>query len=132
MTEHEIEMAMKEIESLDDRIQDAYDAAVAADSTILYDQKRFSEVAAELRKERVNLWRQVRLNKTPQFRPIADYGDRMPIEEFISCVNTGGFIDYDGFGHYVRDDQESDIDVYPSDVKHGLRTDFTEIIWFNR
>ena len=64
---------------------------------------------------------------------IPDYGDVMPLKEFIECCKSGGFIDYDGSGSYVKDGKESNISIYPSDVKfNSIRTDFDTIIWYNR
>ena len=59
--------------------------------------------------------------------------DIMSLEEFISCCEDGGFIDYDGFGRYMENGMETNITIYPSDVAHGsIRTEFKQIIWFNR
>jgi hypothetical protein len=64
---------------------------------------------------------------------LPDYGDVMTLEHFIENVKDGGFIDYDGFGNYVKDGKMSNIEIYPSDVKHNMiRKDFDTIIWFNR
>ena len=61
-------------------------------------------------------------------------GDKMTIKEWVSCVNDGGFIDYDGFGYYSVDDKISNKIIYPSDVELFPMRDkeFTHIIWFNR
>jgi len=57
----------------------------------------------------------------------------MPLDKFIDFVKEGGFIDYDGFGNYVKNNEISDIEIYPSDLKyHSIRKDFDTIIWFNR
>jgi hypothetical protein len=64
---------------------------------------------------------------------IPDYGDVMPLTEFIDCCKSGGFINYDGFGRYVKDGKESNIEIHPSDVKHNsIRKDFDTIVWYNR
>lgn len=64
---------------------------------------------------------------------LSDYGDVMSLESFIECVKDGGFIDYDGFGYYVKDGKESNVMIIPSDVKRKrIRTDFDTVIWFNR
>ena len=54
------------------------------------------------------------------------------VAEFRRQVEKGFFIDYDGFGHPVRDGlaDESDI-VKPSRVKE-IPPDATHIVWFNR
>ena len=79
------------------------------------------------------LSRKYRLIKTPKFSELSTYGDVMPMKEFKSACRCGGFINYDGFGLYVRDGQESDIEIYPSDViNRCVRKDFDTVIWFNR
>lgn len=88
----------------------------------------------ELERKKIDaLSREKRLLMTPTFSDVSDFGDMMPLKEFIDCVNDGGFIDYDGYGHYVKNNQQSDIIIYPSDVKNNsIRKDFDTIIWFNR
>ena len=64
---------------------------------------------------------------------LPNYGDVMSLEEFVDCCRSGGFIDYDGYGKYVKAHQETDIKIHPSDVKHNsIRKDFDTIIWYNR
>ena len=61
------------------------------------------------------------------------YGDVMSLKDFVENVRDGGFIDYDGFGNYVKDGKETDIAIYPSDVRYGsIRTDFDTMVWYNR
>ncbi len=80
-----------------------------------------------------NLDRELRMIMPYELSPISDFGDVMTLKEFIGNVKGGGFIDYDGFGRYVKDDKESNIEIYPSDVKNNsVRKDFDKIIWFNR
>ena len=79
------------------------------------------------------LGREKRMLMTPEFEELSDYGDVMSLEHFLDCVKGGGFIDYDGFGKYVRDGRESNIEIYPSDIQYGsIRDDFDTIIWFNK
>jgi hypothetical protein len=74
-----------------------------------------------------------RMMRDPVFEDVPNYGDVMLLKEFIEHVNSGGFIDYDGHGKYVRDNRMSDIYIYPSDIKRGnVRKDFDTIVWFNR
>lgn len=57
----------------------------------------------------------------------------MSLTDFIDTCKSGGFIDYDGFGRYVKDGKTSNIEIYPSDVEYlSLRTDFDTIVWYNR
>ena len=79
------------------------------------------------------LGREKRMLMTPEFEELSTYGDLMTLEHWLECVECGGFIDYDGHGRYVRDGKESNIEVYPSDVKHNsVRKDFDSVMWFNR
>jgi hypothetical protein len=59
------------------------------------------------------------------------------IKEFITNCKCGGFIDYDGFGNYVKyvdgKMMGSNINIFPSDVKNKkIRKDFTHVLWYNR
>jgi hypothetical protein len=64
--------------------------------------------------------------------PIPDYGDLMPLADFLSCVEGGLFIDYDGHGHPVKDNlMDSNIWVKPSRL-HEIPADATHIMWFNK
>ena len=79
------------------------------------------------------LFKELRLIKKPVYSKISDFGDIMTLEHFKENVECGGFIDYDGYGHYVKDGKESNIEIYPSDVKAGkVRENFDTIVWFNR
>lgn len=77
--------------------------------------------------------RERRLIMPYELSDLPDFGHVMSIKDFIGTVNSGGFIDYDGFGHYVKDGKESNVEIYPSDVAHqSIRQDFDTIIWYNR
>lgn len=77
--------------------------------------------------------RAYRMVQEPEFSELPNYGDIMSLKEFIENVECGGFIDYDGYGYYVRDNKESNITINPSDVAAGaIRKDFDTIIWYNR
>ena len=76
---------------------------------------------------------QLRMTKEPILSDIPDYGDVMSLSDFIGSCESGGFINSDGFGRYVKDGKETDIEIYPSDVKNGnLREEFTTIVWYNK
>jgi hypothetical protein len=83
--------------------------------------------------KQAKLDREKRMLMTPEFDELPTYGHVMSLKEFIECVKDGCFIDYDGHGRYVRDGKESNIHIYPSDIKHkAVRKDFDTIIWFNK
>ena len=78
------------------------------------------------------LSKEYRLIKPYELKELSG-GDVMSLQHFIDCCESGGFIDYDGYGYYVKDGKESDIYIYPSDVKAGkVRKDFDTVVWFNR
>ena len=78
--------------------------------------------------------REKRLLIIPEFnREVKGSDHVMSLEDFIEHCEDGMFIDYDGFGHYVKDGKMSNIDIYPSDVEHNsIRKDFDTIVWFNK
>jgi len=47
--------------------------------------------------------RERRMLMIPVFDELPTYGDVMTLKHWLECVKCGGFIDYDGFGKYVRD-----------------------------
>jgi hypothetical protein len=56
----------------------------------------------------------------------------MEISEFMTCVRDKLFIDYDGYGHPVKEGKEdSTIIVYPSGTI-AIPKDATHINWYNR
>jgi hypothetical protein len=64
---------------------------------------------------------------------IPDYGAHMTLQEFRQCVESGGFIDYDGHGCLATDTQESDIVIIPSQLKTTkIDPKFTHVVWYNR
>lgn len=66
-------------------------------------------------------------------RPLSEYnfGDLFTVDEFRNMCKMGAFIDYDGYGHPVRDNLvNNDEAVVPS--KMNIPDDATHIIWFNR
>ena len=80
-----------------------------------------------------DLQQTIRMNMDYTLSDLSTYGDVMTLKDFIDEVKSGGFINYDGFGRYVKDNKETNIEIYPSDVKNNaIRTEFTEIIWFNK
>lgn len=67
-------------------------------------------------------------------------GDVMPMEQWLHQVKSGGFIDYDGFGHLAcrRGDGKLIVGkqtIKPSDVTK-YRINFPEwaslVVWYNR
>lgn len=57
----------------------------------------------------------------------------IPIESFMNTCKWGGFIDYDGHGHPVKDGKmNGSIWVKPSNRFSSIPDDATHIAWYNR
>jgi hypothetical protein len=69
-----------------------------------------------------------------KFEELSDYGDLMTIAEFMGAVVSGGLIDYDGNGVLVKDDQESNQFISPSNAQVILYENqwATHVMWFNK
>lgn len=79
------------------------------------------------------LSREYRLVQTPELRDIPPYGTHMSLDEFMEYCKSGMFIDYDGSGNYATEDQESNINICPSDiVAEKVRKDFGYVVWYNK
>jgi hypothetical protein len=98
--------------------------------------KPFNEYWEYMRPEKEklsNLCGESRMISPIEVDDISTHGDVMSLKDFEDNVACGGFIDYDGFGRYIVDGKETNIEIYPSDFKRGLiREEFDTIIWFNR
>lgn len=58
--------------------------------------------------------------------------DVYTIDEFREQVKDGGFVDYDGFGHPVKDKlADTSIDIRPSYLLN-IPKDATHIVWYNQ
>lgn len=102
-----------------------FKASESFDDWIEYQEPELSQIN--------KLDQEIRLLEIPEFQDLPDYGDVMNLKDFIECVKDGGFIDYDGYGNYIKDGKMSDITINPSDIQSGsIRDDFDTIIWFNR
>lgn len=62
-----------------------------------------------------------------------DIGDIFTLEEFLDCCDAGGFTDYDGFGHPIKDGKQcSHVAICPSERHWSIPQDTTHIIWYNK
>lgn len=64
-------------------------------------------------------------------KEIPNYGDLIPVDEFISACKSAYFIDYDGFGNPAKNGKMADFDIFPSKVS-DIPKDATHIVWYNR
>lgn len=127
--EKELEVVREEIRELE-KTEPPYDPDDPAGS-----YEKYSEHMKPGWQKQRKLGREKRMLMTPEFRDreIEADDDVMSLKHWLGCVACGGFIDYDGYGNYVRDGKISNIEIYPSDVKHNsVRKDFDTIIWYNR
>lgn len=65
----------------------------------------------------------------PDFLP--GYGDLLTFEQFLECVGSGGFIDYDGYGiwsdgMFVEGERQR----LPGEDPDTLREECEELMWF--
>lgn len=89
------------------------------------------------------------LETVPYDQELPDYGDLMPVDEWLATVKMGGFIDYDGHGAPAKAERVewkdgldptkyptvefrvASIYINPSSA-HLMPKDATHIVWFNR
>lgn len=63
-----------------------------------------------------------------------DFGDLFTVQDFVSAVNDGLFVDNDGTGYYrpVEENRPSQ-EAVPSEIRAGkVRWDKTHVMWFNK
>ena len=84
-------------------------------------------------KMKANYGTKVRFTKTGQYGCGSENEDDVyTIEEFKTYCKRRMFIDYDGFGHPVKDKKSDEtIDIVPSRIE-DIPEDATHIVWFNR
>ena len=63
-----------------------------------------------------------------------DYGDVMPVSQFVEDVQEGMFIDDDGSGYYgLANFYYTNIPAYPSEIKTGkINATLPYVHWFNK
>ena len=78
--------------------------------------------------------RPVNFTSTNRYGCVPDGEDDVyTIDEFIESVHNRSFVDYDGFGHPVKDGMEDrGVCIYPSTASVSIPSDATHIVWYNR
>jgi hypothetical protein len=67
------------------------------------------------------------------FNPISEHGDFMTLKKWLSDVESGLFIDDDGWGCLATSYEVSNINIYPSQVKYFKFPEWaTHIEWYNK
>lgn len=108
-----------------------------ADFLFNLDYKEYSEFeerARPIMKSMVDLGREQRMLIDFELEDEVGPDDHlMTIEDFIDSCKCGAFIDYDGYGDYVKDNRKSNITIQPSDIAANcIRPEFTHVVWYNR
>lgn len=63
----------------------------------------------------------------------SDEDDVYTVKEFLAYVESGAFIDYDGYGHPVLDKMaDREVYIFPSTALKNIPKDATHIVWYNR
>lgn len=128
-----IEEIDKEIEILEKILEDKESNWDFTKEPIDIWYKQYLEYTKSESKKINELYREKRMIQPYTLSELCNYGDVMTLHDFIECVKEGGFIDYDGYGLYIKDNQQTNIEIYPSDIKYNsIRKEFDKIIWFNR
>jgi len=77
----------------------------------------------------------IKIPKEVKFEEMPEYGDKMTLDSWLECVESGSFIDYDGHGNLATPYEMSNIRVWPSlhmDGKLERPNWATHVIWFNK
>jgi hypothetical protein len=98
------------------------------------DYEEFEKALAPYQRDARNLERELRMIlPCKENGELAKDDDVMSLKQFIEQVKHGMFIDYDGWGYYVKDGKKTNIMIYPSDVKYNaIRKEFDTIVWYNK
>lgn len=77
----------------------------------LMDKSNNNKIKKQRIKNAKKIIKKIYLNKF-KFEEYDKIGDMMPIYKWVSCVEEGEFIDYDGFGLLAKDNKQSNIYIY--------------------
>lgn len=76
--------------------------------------------------------------KTPERRPLPNYGDLIPLAKFVEQVRDRAFVDHDGMGCWATATEAEwggpDTWVWPSQLSKGKKPPkwATHVLWFNK
>lgn len=123
----------REIERIQDEREALMDRLFAEEGPECY--RRAQIISAPFNKKISRLEKEQRMERPVVLEEEVDYkeDDVMSLDDWKACVVAGGFIDYDGYGRYVKDGKKTNIEIYPSDLKaRCIREEFDTIVWYNR
>ena len=73
------------------------------------------------------------MKKPYKLAALPDDGEHMTLEDFIKYVESGCFVNDDGYGDYATSIEISNLLAIPSRIKDGkINRSFTHVVWFNR
>lgn len=58
--------------------------------------------------------------------------DVYTVTEFLEFVDSGAFIDYDGYGNPVKDNKADLTKIIKPSMVNKIPKDATHIVWYNR
>ena len=91
---HSLEKSIAELRIIKEHKQKTWDYSRGWDEYVKLTKEEDDEIG--------KLDRQLRLIRPYDIEDIPDYGTVMFLNEFKNNVKNGGFIDYDGYGHYIE------------------------------
>jgi len=125
-------LSIEQLKILDNKLDD-----LASEIDKTWDFSRpFTEYQHEYRyvdKAAGVISREINMKSVPKMEPHDNIGDLFTMEDFKADCESGGFINYDGFGYYATDKKQSNIKISPSHFKtNKVRSDFSHVMWYNR
>jgi len=121
-----LELIEKELSELDVKMDKAFDLPTF---------EKYLTESGRIWKQKIPLLYEKYEQIPIKWNDIPTYGDKMTIQDFISCCESGGFIDSDGSGYYANETNESNIPALPSMITSGKitkRPELTHVIWYNK
>ena len=67
-----------------------------------------------------------RIKRKTTLEPLPNFGDLIPIDDFIESVKNNSFIDYDGYGYFATEKGMESDEFYPSELvknKYNIKVD---------
>jgi hypothetical protein len=74
----------------------------------------------------------VKFSRVNTYGNCGDEDDVYTVQGFREIVESGGFTDYDGYGHPVRDSLADLRRVIKPSRVNKIPKDATHVVWFNR
>lgn len=118
---------------------------IAGENTFVVDNLAFRRVFGDDRWDFFNAGEEVtldvqlaqlgydRCDKAVNLLGKPENGEVMEAERFYWRCRNGLFMDHDGFGHYMYEGEETDLEALPSVILHkNVVRGFDGIVWYNK